>query len=188
MTQPGRIEKNEFANVGIPPSAPKSSDVTDMVKTALNNALKSCAQKMGVTSDETLADWLKMGDSRVHGYFSYALAKQVAECLATLDDQVKAVYLYDYDATPEDVCFGEMKQTPLVHLIVWAQRKTSALNSLVAALDHNLVRNYGDLVQLPQLAHLLDVQVIDDADVKNRSGYGGMLFSLHHRPIQVWKR
>jgi hypothetical protein len=39
-----------------------------------------------------------------------------------------------------------------------------------------------------QLAHLLDVQIVDDADVKNRVGYGAMLSSLHHRPIQVWER
>jgi hypothetical protein len=30
--------------------------------------------------------------------------------------------------------------------------------------------------------------VIDDADVKNRVGYGAMLSSLYQRPIQVWKR
>ena len=76
----------------------------------------------------------------------------------------------------------------IIHLIVWAQRKTGALNSLVAALDRALVQSYADLIGMRQLTHLLDVQVIDDADVENRVGYGAMLSSIHHRPIQVWER
>jgi hypothetical protein len=62
------------------------------------------------------------------------------------------------------------------------------LDSLVEALDRALVQHYADLIGQHQLAHLLDVQVIDDADVKNRVGYGAMLSSLYQRPIQVWKR
>jgi hypothetical protein len=80
------------------------------------------------------------------------------------------------------------KQTSLIHLIAWAERKTSALDSLVEALDRALVQHYADLIGQHQLAHLLDVQVIDDADVKNRVGYGAMLSSLYQKPIQVWKR
>jgi hypothetical protein len=118
----------------------------------------------------------------------YNLAKQAAEFLGALDENVKAVYICDYDATPEDLCFGEATQASLVHLVVWARRKTGALNSLVAALDRALVQSYADLIGMRQLAHLLDVQVIDDADVENRVGYGAMLSSIYHRPIQVWER
>jgi hypothetical protein len=38
------------------------------------------------------------------------------------------------------------------------------------------------------LQHLLDVQVVDDAEVEKRVGYGGLLFSLHHRPLKIWER
>ncbi len=105
-----------------------------------------------------------------------------------MDGEVKAVYLYDYDATSEDACFGEMAVPPVLHLIVWAQRKTVALNSLAEALDRALVQNYAELMGAAQLAHLLDVQVVDDADVENRVGYGTLFSSLHYRPIQVWER
>jgi len=105
-----------------------------------------------------------------------------------LDENVKAVYVVDYDATPQDLCFGEATPTSLIHLLVWAERKTGALDSLVAALGLALAQRYADLTGRPRLTHLLDVQVIDDADVKNRVGYGALLSSLHHRPIQVWKR
>jgi hypothetical protein len=44
------------------------------------------------------------------------------------------------------------------------------------------------LIDAPQLAHLLDVQVVEDIDVEERTGYGALLSSVHNRPIQVWER
>jgi hypothetical protein len=73
-------------------------------------------------------------------------------------------------------------------LIVWAKRKTSALDSLVEALNRALVQRYAELIGPSQLAHLLDVQIVNDADVKNRVGYGALLSSLRNRPIKVWER
>jgi hypothetical protein len=73
-------------------------------------------------------------------------------------------------------------------LIVWAKRKTSALDSLVEALNRALVQRYAELIGPSQLAHLLDVQVVNDADVDNRVGYGALLSSLRNRPIKVWER
>jgi hypothetical protein len=163
-------------------------DAASMAEAALAKALKFCAQKMGLDSHQAVVDRLRQGDSTACSYCHYSLAKQVAESLGTLDENVKAVYVCDYDATPEDLCFGEATQAPLVHLVVWARRKTGALNSLVAALDRASVQSYADLIGMRQLTHLLDVQVIDDADVENRVGYGAMLSSIHHRPIQVWER
>lgn len=158
------------------------------VEIALTQALQFCAHKMGIDDVQAVIDRLQQGDSAAYRYCHYGLAKQVGESLGALDENVKAVYIVDYDATPEDLCFGEAMPTSLIHLIIWAERKTSALDSLVAALDTALARRYGDLTGRPQLSHLLDVQVINDADVKNRVGYGALLSSLYHRPIQVWER
>jgi hypothetical protein len=163
-------------------------DAASMAEATLAKALEFCAQKMGFDSHQAVVGHLRQGDSTTCSYYHYNLAKQAAEFLGALDENVKAVYICDYDATPEDLCFGEATQASPVHLIVWAQRKTGALNSLVAALDRALVQSYADLIGTCQLTHLLDVQVIDDAGVKNRVGYGALLYSLHHRPIQVWER
>ncbi len=155
---------------------------------SLTQALKFCAQKMGLADHQAVIDHLRQGDSTACKYCHYSIAKQVAESLGALDKNIKTVYIVDYDATPEDLCFGEGIQTSLIHLIVWAERKTSALESLIGALNCALVERYADVIGTCQLAHLLDVQVVDDADVKNRVGYGAMLSSLYNRPIQVWKR
>ena len=164
---------------------PDSDSTAEM---ALTQALEFCAQKMGLADHQAVVDHLQRGDRNACKYCHYSIAKTVAESLGALDRKVKAVYVVDYDATPEDICFGEGPQASLVHLIVWAERKTKALDSLVSALDRALVKRYADLVGTRQLAHLLDVQVVDDGDVENRVGYGAMLSSLYNRPIQVWER
>lgn len=165
----------------------------------LAQALAYCAHKMGLDGPQVVIRRLRQGDGAVCGYCLYSVAKQVAGRIGALDENVKAVYTLDYDATPEDLCFGQAAQgVPLVHLIVWTRRKTAALNSLLAALDRSLVQAYANLLgmrgpsedasaSLPPRA-LLDVQVIDDADVEGRTGYGALLGSLHHRPIQIWER
>jgi hypothetical protein len=44
------------------------------------------------------------------------------------------------------------------------------------------------MLGLVNLEHVLDVQVIDDEDVRDRRGYGALLKSIYQPPIQVWRR
>ncbi len=182
MKQTKVVEVESAASPFQPPDADSTVEIT------LAQALQFCVQKMGVDSVQAVVDRLRQGDSTACRHCRYSIAKQVGESLGALDENVKAVYVVDYDATPEDLCFGEATPTSLIHLIVWAGRETGALDSLVTALDLALAQRYGDLTGRRQLMHLLDVQVIDDADVQNRTGYGALLSSLYHPPIQVWKR
>ena len=163
-------------------------DADSTAEIALTEALGYCAQKMGLAGSQAVVDRLRQGEHSACKYCHYSIAKHVAGSIGALDENVKAVYVVDYDATPQDLCFREGPQGSQIHLIVWAERKTGALDSLVGALDRALVERYNDVMGTRQLAHLLDVQVVDDADVSNRVGYGAMLSSLHQRPIQVWKR
>lgn len=155
----------------------------------LAQALSYCACKMGLDGPQTVVERMRQGDGVACGYCLYSVAKQVAEAIGSLDRNVRAVYAFDCDATPEDECLGEVPRgVPLGHLLVWTQRKTAALRALIAAWDRALVRAYADLFGKGRLTSLLDVQVIDDADVGRRSGYGALLSSMYHRPVQVWRR
>jgi len=175
--------------MGIDTAAPfRSPDATSTAELVLDEGLDFCARKAGLKDVQVVVELLRQGDSQVCYYCRYGLAKKVAESIGRLDDNVKAVYTLDYDATPEDRSFSSEAQTSPIHLIVWAARKTDALTALVKALDRALVEAYADLIDAPQLAHLLDVQVVDDADVDDRVGYGALLSSIHNRPIQVWER
>ncbi|MFW6082879.1 MAG: hypothetical protein ACOC8C_02365 [Chloroflexota bacterium] len=163
-------------------------DASSTAEVVLEEGLAFCAEKAGLESTQTVVQRLREGDCAVLDYWRYGLAKKLGECIGTLDDHVKAAYVLDYDATPLDSAFGTKCDTTLIHLIVWATRRTDALDALLKALDRALVQEYADMVDAPHLKHLLDVQVVDDADVEDRRGYGALLTSLHNRPIRVWER
>lgn len=163
-------------------------DAVSTAESIITGAMEFCAKKMRLENTQAVLDLLRQRKATACSYCQYSVAKQVGDSLGTLDENVKAVYILDYDATPEDICFATEKSSVLIHLIVWAERKTSALDALVTALDRALTQDYGRLLDMEQLEHLLDVQVVDDADVEGRIGYGAMISSLHQRPIQIWKR
>ena len=163
-------------------------DADSTAEIILAKAMEFCAHKMGLSGTQDVFDRLRQGDGNACKYCHYSVAKQVAASLGMLDENVKSVYIIDYDATPEDLCFGQETKTLPIHLIVWTERKTQALDALVESLDDALVHRYAEMTSLHKLAHMLDVQVVDDADVKDRIGYGAMLSSLYQQPIQVWER
>ena len=87
----------------------------------ISDAIAFCAQKIGVDSFEAVVDLLRRNDKTACGYCLYGIAKRLAASLGAVDENVKAVYVLDYDATSDDLCFGMLNQgMPLVHLIVWA--------------------------------------------------------------------
>jgi len=182
------VTKMQTKTVEYPVSPLPVSDTTGMADAILTEALVFCADKMGLDGREAAVASLRQGDRRAYGYFQYGMAKQAAECLGTWDEAIKAIYLYEEDATPEDVSLSEGTPLAPAHLLALAQRKTSALNSLATALDRALSQSYARLGGVRELEHLLDVQTADDSDVVSRIGFGALLASLHHRPIKIWER
>ena len=167
---------------------PALNDMKSLAQVVLTQAMEYCAEKARIESVKAVKDHLRAGDGKACEYCHYSVGKQVAESMGSLDENIKAVYICDYDATPGDLCFGVATQPLPIHLIVWAQPKTAALHALADTWNHALSRSYAEIIGESQLAHVLDVQVVDDAEVERRIGYGALLSSIHNRPIQVWKR
>jgi hypothetical protein len=191
MDKASAVKQADVVNVETKTPPLRLPDAASTAEVVLNQAMQYCAQKMGLKESDgsqIVIDLLKQGDSVACGYCHYSVARHVAQSLGALDESVQAVYVCDYDATPEDLCFAREAQASPIHMIVWAKRKTGALNSLAKALDRALAQNFAKLVGTSQAAHILDVQVIDDVDVQKRVGYAAFLSSLHHRPIKVWER
>ena len=163
-------------------------DANSTAEDVLDKALGFCASKMGFNDPQAVVNRLRQKDNRACEYCHYSIAEQVGAALGDLDENVKAVYMFEDEATPQDLCFSEATNIPLVHLLVWVQRKTEALNSLVSMLDRALAQSYARLIGPEQLQYLLDVQIVDDAQVERRVGYGALLHSLHYRPLKVWER
>ncbi len=157
-------------------------------QTLLTGALNYCIEKMSLIGPQAALDSLAAGNQAAHSYFQFALARQVAVYLAGLDNEVTAVYLYDFEATPEDIVFGKLDSTPTPHLIVRARRKTEALNALSGALGQALAARYAEMAGLPASRNLLAIQFVDDAEDRRGTGYAALLRSFNLRPLLVWQR
>lgn len=154
---------------------------------AIADALAMCASKMHLLSSESALDCLRDGDEVAWDFFEYGIARQVAEHLGAMDREVRRIYSFDDEATPEDAAFSRHSGR-IVHLIVEVERRTGALHSLIAAVDRSIVQACSEVLNRQGLQHMLDVQVVDEADVRNRNGYGALLASIHHRPMRIWER
>lgn len=186
--QTGQVSSTYLVpEVGMP-NQPDRTSMAGATDGMLDRALAYCAEKMHLTGTGSALDLLRRGDRMARWYAHHSLAEQIAECLGQLDDTIEYVYVYDLDATPEDLAFGEPSRTSPIHMIVRAERKTAAVFSLIRALEDALVQEYAERVGPDKLEFLLDVQVIDIDDVKMRRGYGALLSSLHSRTIEVWHR
>lgn len=163
-------------------------DATSAMQGAVTGALDYCADRLGLPSPQVALERIRQGNSRAVDYCHYSLAQQAAEALGALDDNIQAVFLYDLEATPEDRALGDSPEYLPIHLLVRAGRKTSALSSLITALDRALVKDYAQMIGPRRLRHVLDVQVIDSSDLESRRGIATLLYSLHNRPIQLWAR
>jgi hypothetical protein len=159
-----------------------------LAETVLLQALGSLAQRMGLDGARAAARQLRQGDHSAWGDFHYDLASDLAQQLGALSQDVKAAYVDEYEAVGEDLFFGEAARTTVISLIVWVQRKTDTFNSIVSALDRALVQKYMDLIGTPRLTRLLEVQVIDDDDAKNPTGYGRWLAPNYFPLTELWSR
>lgn len=94
-----------------------------MAKTALTKTLESLARRMEFDDTQVVANRLRQGDQSLWTDFHYKLSEMVAEQLGNLDNDIKAVFIDEYDINPEDLAFGDAARTTVLYLIVWVQRK-----------------------------------------------------------------
>jgi hypothetical protein len=165
----------------------EGGDAHETAAEMLEQALVYCMEKAHLVGREAAVSCVVAGDAAVTGYFHYSLAKQVAAYLGLWDQDVQSAYVFDDEATPEDTCFGEACR-PLVHLLLRVERKTAALKAVVATLDRALAEQMPAVLNVPGPEYVLDVQIVDNAQVANRVGYGALLSSLQRGPIQIWGR
>ncbi|GEM_PF-477200 len=183
------IDKHEKRhNEELKTSLPRQLDPVITIESVVKKALKTAAGKMGLGNVKDLIALMKKGDCMAFSYYNYNIAKQLGELLGSWDKNVRAVYAHDFDgATAEEDCIENTSSFSLIRMIVWVERKTKAVHALVETVDHAMVHHHRHMLGLVNVERVLDVQVIDDADVKNRTGYAALLKSIYQHPIQVWR-
>jgi hypothetical protein len=161
-----------------------------LAKQMVKKALAFCASKTFDGDGKKAQTALRNGRRDVCSYFCYGLAKQVAEYLGQIDPTVKAVYVFEPEYG-QDGDAPTSRQPANINMVTWVKRKSAALKALVEALDASLSRDALSQLRCKQAAptcYALNVQMVDDADVQGRRGYGALVNSLYVRPIQIWAR
>jgi hypothetical protein len=162
-----------------------------LVTSMMEEAITFCAEKTGAKTREEVVDAISNGNCAACDYLKYSLAKKVGECLGSMDETVKAVYIYEpeYGAGADNHLENSLGLKSGINLVAWVERKTAALSSIVASLNKALVEACKRLgTSDDRLRYLLDVKLADDNEVTNRLGYGALVQSIYVRPTQVWSR
>jgi hypothetical protein len=162
-----------------------------LVTSMVEEAIAFCAEKTGARTREEVVDAISNGDCAVCDYLKYSLAKKVGECLGSMDETIKAVYIYEpeYGVGADNHLDHGLGLRSGINLVAWVERKTAALASIVASLNEALVEACKRLSTSENgLRYLLDVKLTDDNEVTNRLGYGALIHSIYVRPTEVWSR
>jgi len=165
---------------------------TGIVTGMMENAIEFCAKKTGLNGRDQTLEALRCGDCSVCEYLRYGLAEGVAEYLGSVDDTVKVVYTYEPEyATSMDAPLpGRPNLSPGISMIAWVSRKSAALSSVVTSLGSALVKEFRQLAcpKANAMCCMLDVRLVDDKEVQERTGYGILIGSLYVRPLEIWRR
>ncbi|MFC1912094.1 hypothetical protein ACFLXG_02945 [Chloroflexota bacterium] len=181
-------EREKGHNEELSTSLPRQLDPLSTCESIVTKALQTSTNKMGLGDVKALIACMKEGDSMAFNYYYYNIAKELGEVLGSWDKNIRAVYAHDYDgATPEEACCENTSLFSLIHMIIWAERKTNALDALVETINHAMVQQHRHMLGLINLEYVLDIQVIDDEDVRNRTGHAALLKSIYQPPTQVWR-
>jgi len=135
---------------------------------------------------------IQSGDCRACDHLHYAVAEAMAEYLGSVDETVKAAYVYEPEhATYMDEAIPDGPGfSPAVKMIVWASRKSAALTSVVNLLGTAITKELKQLVcsKSNALCYAVETHIVDDIEVLGRTGYGALIESLFVRPVEIWRR
>ncbi len=163
-----------------------------IVQRMLEDAIESCAKKTGLKDRTQVLEKMRRGDCATCEYLRYGLAKGVAGYLGSVDDTIRAIYIYEPEhATSLDEPIPDRPNlSPGISLIAWVSRKSAALSSVVASVSSALTQECRQLAcpKANALCYLLDVKATDDDEVQKRAGYGALIHSLYVRPTEIWHR
>ncbi len=141
-------------------------------------ALKRACQK-AFSAEEKLAQALRSGDPWAHSLFRYALAEELCIYLGGICPGIRKVYVY---GSTVDNRAGPASD---VDLILWVQKKSPVLESLLWRLDVVLLRGYRILTGFLGPRHLFDFHIVDDEEVASRKGYGAVVSSVWTAPLPL---
>lgn len=171
----------------IPTMTVQLSDASGIVP----DALTATARKLGMSEDD-IVKAMREGRCATCDALRHSLAQATGQYLGKADLSVRVVYSYEPEyGTAADVALAERPNlSPGINLIIWASRRSAALSAVIASLRETLGQETAAFAcdRANALCWMLDVHVLDDEQVKMRTGYAALISSTFVRPLEVWHR
>ncbi|OGO33844.1 MAG: hypothetical protein A2W35_00850 [Chloroflexi bacterium RBG_16_57_11] len=155
----------------------------------VDQAIIECADELLAGDTHRVRQMMLQGHCEYCGRVSESLARQLGEYLGRMDRTVKAVYHYEPVETPEITRSGSEPHVG-INLVVWAERKSAALNALLETLETVLKasRHKISCADAPPRCFSLDVKMVSDQEVQEQRGLGLLVESSYLRSTSVWRR
>jgi len=147
-------------------------------------AIDFCTEKINRDREEAI-QLLRQEDSSAHSYFRYGLAHQISRYIGSLSDSFKGIYIHGSSVENSSGPASD------IDLIISTTKKVEELELLLTTLSGELEFYYNQLLGTKffgdDYTGFLDVQLVDESDIKSRRGYGAVLTSVHYAPIKIWE-
>jgi hypothetical protein len=165
-------------------------DLTDQM---VEQAISECAERAFAGDIRRVRHALLQGQCEHCEIVTDSLARQIAGFLGQVDKTVKAIYRYepvgDAQAGPASNG-GASPGHSGINLVAWVERKSAALGALVDTLETALSASQTKVgcVKATSGCSTLDLQMVDDRDVREKRGFGVLVDSQYLEVKAVWQR
>ena len=166
------------------------SRLFETAETIRGNALNLARKKL--LPREQDAELAKLFERRDFvEYFKYTLAQEVAQVIATYDQRVQAVYLFEESANPDAETEDYLLSMDLtIHLLALVTSASAAHEAFVTSLDRSLTEVLSELPSkaFARRTSFLNVVPVTKNDIEEGRGYAVLLSSIYARPLKIWQR
>jgi hypothetical protein len=161
-----------------------------LIDTMVDQAIIESSEELFAGDTYRLRQMMLQGHCEYCGRVSESLARQLGEYLGRIDRTVKAVYHYAPFELPEIPSSGSQEPHVGINLVVWAERKSAALNALLETLETVLKasRHKIGCADASPRCFSLDVKMVSDLEVHEQRGLGLLVERNFLRSTSVWKR
>jgi Pyruvate phosphate dikinase, AMP/ATP-binding domain len=161
-----------------------------LIDRMVDQAIVECAEELFAGDTHRVRQMMLQGHCEYCGIVSESLARQLGEYLGQMDRTVKAVYHYKPVETSEIPSSGSQEPHVGINLVVWAERKSAALNALLETLETVLKANRHKIscADASPRCFSLDVKMVSDQEVQEQRGLGLLVESAYLRSTSVWRR
>jgi hypothetical protein len=152
-----------------------TSTIEDLARAAENmvaGAIAVTTGRLHLDDPWEAFERVRADDAPALEYFRHELAHQIAMVLTRMDPSVVEVYMEHELPEAEEFGTPHLRVNDPVHLVVYSERETAALRSLIDAIDRSIVEVLHGR-ELNVAPGLIRVDIIDQAQARRVNASAG---------------